>query len=45
MPKNVKVKVKSSSIFGGVDEKAKKNDGKVTIYINATCVFGGVDIK
>ena len=48
VPDNIKVKVKSSSIFGGVDEKKKnivENNGGYTIYINATCIFGGVDIK
>lgn len=48
VPDNVKVKIKSSSIFGGVDEKKKnivENNGGYTIYINATCIFGGVDIK
>lgn len=47
VPENVKVKIKSSSIFGGVDEKKKNKDAnnEHTIYINATCIFGGVDIK
>lgn len=48
IPDNVKVKIRSTSIFGGVDEKKKKQveDSDVhTIYINATCLFGGVDIK
>ena len=48
IPDNVKVKIKSTSIFGGVDEKKKKQVNKSdahTIYINATCLFGGVDIK
>lgn len=48
VPDNIKVKIKSSSIFGGVDEKKKnivENNGGYTIYINATCIFGGVDIK
>ncbi len=48
VPENVKVKIKSNSIFGGVDEKNKKkstNENSPTIYINATCVFGGVEIK
>ena len=48
IPDNVKVKIKSSSIFGGVDEKKKKTvtDNEAnTIYINATCIFGGVEIK
>lgn len=47
VPENVKVKVKSSSIFGGVSNKKKtsQNTEIHTIYINATCLFGGVDIK
>lgn len=46
VPDYVAVKVKSNSIFGGVDNKKKSDkDTKVTIYLNATCVFGGVDIK
>lgn len=47
VPDNVKVKIKSTSIFGGVtDKKAHytKEDAH-TIYINASCIFGGVDIK
>ena len=47
VPENVKVKVKSTSIFGGVSDKKKhsENAEAYTIYINATCLFGGVDIK
>ena len=47
VPENVKVKVKSSSIFGGVsdDRKYKENAEAHTIYVNATCLFGGVEIK
>lgn len=46
--KNVNVKVSSTSIFGGVSDKRKKKDissGEITIYINATCLFGGLNIK
>ena len=45
---DVKVKVKSTSIFGGVDDKKENKIEKEefhTIYINATCVFGGADIR
>ena len=45
---NVKVVVKSTSIFGGADNKNKEvndNDKAKTIYVNATCIFGGVEIK
>ena len=46
VPDNVKVKVVSTSIFGGTSNKSKSiKDGKVTIYVNAKCIFGGVEIK
>lgn len=47
VPDDVNVKITSTPIFGGVSDerKNKKVDSKVTIYINATCMFGGVEIK
>lgn len=46
VPENVNVKVNSNSIFGGVSNNAKSdNQNAVTVYINGTCMFGGVDIK
>ena len=47
VPQNVNVKVKSTSIFGGVDNNVKniKGENIPTIYVNALCMFGGVDIK
>lgn len=47
VPENVKVKIKSSSIFGGVsdDRKYTEKENAHIIYVNATCLFGGVDIK
>ena len=47
VPDNIKIKVKSTSIFGGVDNKKIKNDNEKEhiIYINASCIFDGVDIK
>ncbi len=47
VPENCKIKIKSNSIFGGVsDERVnKENTGEHTIYINASCIFGGVEIK
>lgn len=48
VPNNCKIKVTSNSIFGGVDNKAKNlniNDDSKTIYINASCIFGGVEVK
>ncbi len=48
VPSDVKVKIKSSSIFGGVSddrkEKEKAENAKI-LYINATCLFGGVEVK
>ena len=44
LKEGVNVKVKSTPIFGGVNNKYKGN-GKYTIYINCTCLFGGVNIK
>ena len=48
VPDDVNVEVRSTSIFGGVDNKKKatsSEDKKYTVYINAFCIFGGVDIK
>lgn len=46
VPSNVNVKVKSTSLFGGVDNKVKKyTQDAPTIYVKAFCLFGGVDIK
>lgn len=47
IPDDVNVKITSTPIFGGVSNKKSnpKIDGNKTIYINATCIFGGVEIK
>lgn len=47
MPDNVNVQVVSTPIFGCVSDerRKKKSDSKNTIFVNATCMFGGVDIK
>ena len=47
VPSNVKIKTKSTSIFGGVENKAntKEDEKSHTIYINGIAVFGGVEIK
>lgn len=48
VPEGVKVETASTAIFGGVsDKRAKKTSEKAekTIYIDATCVFGGVEIR
>lgn len=47
VPDDVNIKISSTPIFGGVsDERRKKNaENKITIYINAVSIFGGVEIK
>lgn len=49
VPEDLNVKVVSTSVFGGVSNKhasrKSKDDDKVTVYIDAMCVFGGVDIR
>lgn len=47
VPDNVNIKINSNSIFGGVSDKNHHSpiQGAPTVYINATCMFGGVDIK
>ena len=45
VPKDVNVKITSTSIFGGVEGKSKMDKPGKTIYINATCLFGGVEVK
>ena len=47
VPDNLNVKINSTSIFGGVSDKKHNNNqaNTPTLYINATCMFGGVDVK
>lgn len=47
VPSNVKIKTKSTSIFGGVENKSNANgeENTHTIYVNGTAIFGGVEIK
>lgn len=47
LPQNVNVVVRSTSLFGGVSRKRAFPPiaGAPTIFVNATCVFGGVDLK
>jgi len=47
VPANINIKVISDSIFGGVSNKKPGThiEGAVTLYVKATCVFGGVEIK
>lgn len=47
LPDNVNIRVNSTSICGGVDSKKHINPGPdyPTIYLNATCIFGGIEVK
>ena len=47
VPAGLNVQVNSNSIFGGVSGKDHRNSpaNEHTLYVNATCLFGGVDIK
>lgn len=47
VPEDVKVKIASTSIFGGVSDKRKhiNDDAEKTLYVDAAGVFGGVEIK
>lgn len=47
LPDNVNIKVNSNSLFGGIDNKnhQNSNDNQYTVYLNGTCIFGGVDVK
>ena len=46
-PDDVNIVIKSNSIFGGAEneKKASSKEKKYTIYLNAVCIFGGIDIK
>lgn len=46
LPENVKVVVKRTAIFGGVQNKTlSSKDATKTLYIEAFALFGGVDLK
>ena len=47
IPRGVKIKINNVPIFGGVSNKAEQytDANAPTIYLNSTCMFGGIDIK
>lgn len=45
VPDNVNVKVYSNSIFGGVSNAKKSTGNGHTVFVNASVLFGGIDIK
>lgn len=46
VPEGINIKVVSNSFFGGVSNKKHFgfNENLFTVYINASCVFGGINI-
>jgi len=48
VPKEWKVGLDSSAIFGSVEDKRREavsEDTKTTLHIKATAMFGGIEIK
>lgn len=47
VPENINVEIKSTSIFGGVEDKRRTSAvvNAPTVYVSGICLFGGVDIK
>ena len=47
VPENVNVDIKSTAIFGGVEDKRRVGTitDAPTVYVSGMCLFGGVDIK
>jgi len=47
VPAGVQVKVVSNSLFGGVSNKYQNSnvEGAPTVYVHASCIFGGADLK
>ena len=47
VPEGVAVKVKPLSVFGGVSNKHPQPTAQslVTVYVDASCIFGGMDIR
>lgn len=47
VPNGVRAVIQSTALFGGVEDKTKKDEITVgpTLYIKAKCLFGGVTVK
>ncbi len=47
VPDDVNVKIVSTNLFGGVEDKRREptKDAKYTIYIESTCLFGGLEVR
>lgn len=45
VPSGIRVKIYSSSLFGGTDNKTNVQQPAATIYVDTSCMFGGVTVK
>lgn len=45
VPEGVNVKVRRTELFGGAKSSVSNQNGAPVLYVNALCMFGGVDIK
>ncbi len=45
VPEGVNVKVRQTSLFGGAGSHISNHSGNPVLYVNALCMFGGVDVK
>lgn len=45
VPEGINVKVKRTELFGGAKSHVSNRNGQPVLYVNALCMFGGVEIK
>jgi hypothetical protein len=46
VPDNINVQVSGIPLFGGIHNRYTSNiPGAPTLFVNATCIFGGIEIK
>ena len=47
LPDNVNVRISSTSVFGGIDNKHPTGASEIapTVHVSGSCVFGGAEIK
>ena len=47
VPDNINVVLNTAAFMGGAEDKTARRQiaGAKTLYINAVCVFGGIDVK
>lgn len=45
VPEGINVKLRRTALFGGTKNRVVNHSGRQVLYVNALCMFGGVDIK